>query len=48
MKLFAVVHNVKKAHECQEYGETEDYDNDLEYIMDGLAASRSSAVRCLR
>jgi len=39
---------VKEAHECQEYGETQEFCDDVEYILDGLSDSQPVATRCLR
>ena len=47
-QLFTVVANVKQAHECQEHGETQEFEDDIEYIMDGLDDSQPLPVRCLR
>jgi Wings apart-like protein regulation of heterochromatin len=47
-QLYTVVHNVKQAHECQEYGETQEFCDDIEYILDGLRSSQPVATRCLR
>lgn len=47
-QLFMVVHNVKRAHECQEYGETQEFTDDIEYIMDGLHDGQHVSTRCLR
>ncbi|KAK2187106.1 hypothetical protein NP493_179g03007 [Ridgeia piscesae] len=46
-QLFTVVHNVKQAHECQEHGETQEFEDDIEYIMDGLDDAQPLSVRCL-
>ena len=48
LQLYTVVHNVKEAHECQEYGETQEFCDDIDYIMDGLGDSQVTATRCLR
>lgn len=42
-----VVKDVKQAHECQESGETQEFTDDIEYIMDGLDKNQKSAIRCL-
>ena len=47
-QLFTVVHNVKDAYECHEYGETQEFEDDIDYIMDGLKNTQSQATRCLR
>ena len=38
---------MKQAHECQESGETQEFNDELAYIMSGLDASQSLAVRSL-
>jgi len=43
-----VVRNVKEAHECQEYGETQEFCDDIEYILDGLSDTQPVPTRCLR
>lgn len=45
--LFMVVRNVKQAHECQEYGETQEFTDDIEYIMDGLIEGQALSIRSL-
>lgn len=47
-QLFTVVRNVKEAHECQEHGETQEFHDDVDYILDGLQCSQPLATRCLR
>jgi len=39
---------VKQAHECQEYGETQEFKDDIEYIIDGLPDTQPTSTRCLR
>ena len=40
---------MKQAHEVQEFGETQEFEDDIEYIMEGLNDSNQRvAVRCLR
>lgn len=48
VQLFMVVRNVKRAHECQEYGETQEFTDDIDYIMDGLHDGQPLSTRCLR
>ena len=43
-----MVRNVKQAHECQEHGETQEFQDDIDYIMDGLGDKQTVPVRCLR
>ena len=47
-QLYTVVRNVKQAHECQEYGETQEFCDDIEYILDGLSDTQPLPTRCLR
>ena len=47
-QLFTVVRNVKEAHECQEYGEKQEFQDDVDYILDGLQSSQPLPTRCLR
>ncbi|XP_013405547.1 wings apart-like protein homolog, partial [Lingula anatina] len=46
-QLFTVVRNVKEAHECQEHGETQEFFDDIEYLLDGLRDVQSPSTRCL-
>ncbi len=48
MQLFTVVRNVKQAHEVLEHGETQDFDDDILYIMDCLSDKNRVSVRSLR
>ena len=43
-----MVRNVKQAHEVQEFGETQEFEDDIEYIMEGLHDKNKVSVRCLR
>ncbi|XP_046359427.2 wings apart-like protein homolog [Haliotis rufescens] len=45
--LFTVVRNVKQAFEVQESGETQDFMDDVEYLLDGLQDSEPMPIRCL-
>ncbi|KAK2147650.1 hypothetical protein LSH36_543g04009 [Paralvinella palmiformis] len=45
--LFTVVRNVKQAHECQEHGETQEFEDDIIYILDGVKDTESISTRCL-
>ena len=47
-QLFTVVTHVKQAHEVLEHGETQDFNDELDYIMDGLGRQQPLPVRCLR
>ncbi|XP_064608984.1 wings apart-like protein homolog [Liolophura sinensis] len=46
-ELFTVVKNVKQAHECQEIGETQEFMDDIEYLLVGLLDTEPTSVRCL-
>ncbi|XP_074649242.1 uncharacterized protein LOC141904544 [Tubulanus polymorphus] len=46
-QLYTVVKNVKEAHECQEHGETQEFFDDIEYLLAGLDATHSFTTRCL-
>ena len=48
VQLYTVVRNVKQAHEVQESGETQEFQDDIDYIMDGLGDTQTVAIRCLR
>ena len=42
-----MVRHVKAAHQCQESGETQDFNDELSYVMDGLDPAQSQSVRAL-
>ncbi|CAH1795155.1 unnamed protein product, partial [Owenia fusiformis] len=46
-ELYTVVNNVKEAQECQEHGETQEFFDEVEYILDGLKDTESLFTRCL-
>ncbi|XP_033732446.1 wings apart-like protein homolog isoform X2 [Pecten maximus] len=46
-ELYTVVKNVKQAHECQEYGETQEFSDDVEYLLAGLQEGQPMSTRCL-
>ncbi|XP_064623648.1 wings apart-like protein homolog [Lineus longissimus] len=46
-QLFTVVRNVKEAHECQEHGETQEFFDDIEYLLAGLRDTQTVTTRCL-
>ncbi|KAK3101252.1 hypothetical protein FSP39_002172 [Pinctada imbricata] len=46
-QLYTVVRNVKEAHECQEYGETQDFSDDVDYLLVGLKEGEPMSTRCL-
>ena len=49
MSLFVitVIKNVKKAHQIQDSGEFQEFNDDVEYIMDGLKMKKNVSTRCL-
>ncbi|GAB1600116.1 wings apart-like protein homolog [Argonauta hians] len=46
-ELFTVVRNVKEAHEVQESGETQEFMDDVEYLLAGLGDTEPMSTRCL-
>jgi hypothetical protein len=44
---FTVIKNVKKAHQIQDSGEFQEFNDDVEYIMDGLGKHNNLSTRCL-
>lgn len=46
--LYTVVRNVKQAHQCHESGETQEFNDDIDYLIDGLGKYNSTGTRCLR
>lgn len=40
--------NVKEAHEVQEHGETQEFSDDIEYLLAGLKEGEPMSTRCLR
>ena len=47
MSLFVitVIKNVKKAHQIQDSGEFQEFNDDVEYIMDGLKMKKNVSTR---
>jgi len=41
------VKNVRQAHECQDHGETQQIDDDLEFLVDGLKPVGATSSRYL-
>ncbi|OTF83767.1 hypothetical protein BLA29_010317, partial [Euroglyphus maynei] len=39
---------IKKAHQCHELGETEQFDEDIKYYLSGIVSSNLNSMRCLR
>lgn len=46
-ELFTVVRNVKEAHEVQESGETQEFIDDVEYLLAGLGDTEPMSTRSL-
>lgn len=42
-----MVRNVKKAHQIQEIGEFQEFNDDVEYILDALQDNNPISTRCL-
>ncbi|XP_050293417.1 protein wings apart-like [Anthonomus grandis grandis] len=45
--FYMVVRNVKKAHQIQEIGEFQEFNDDVEYILDALQDNNPVSTRCL-
>ncbi|XP_070545501.1 wings apart-like protein homolog [Ptychodera flava] len=45
--LYTVVKHVKQAHQCQESGESQEFIDDVEYLLDGLNDTETMSTRCL-
>lgn len=39
---------IKKAHQCHDLGETEQFDEDIRYYLSGIVSKNSKSMRCLR
>ncbi|CAG9766779.1 unnamed protein product [Ceutorhynchus assimilis] len=46
-QYYMVVRNVKKAHQIQEIGEFQEFNDDVEYILDALQDNNPVSTRCL-
>ncbi|CAH1247043.1 WAPL [Branchiostoma lanceolatum] len=46
-ELYTVVSNVKNYNDCIELGETQEFSDDIEYLLDGLKNTESAGTRCL-
>ena len=46
-EYFTVIKNVKKAHQIQDSGEFQEFNDDVEYILDGLQPRNNLSTRCL-
>ena len=47
MQYYTVVRNVKKAHQIQEIGEFQEFNDDVDYILDALQDNNPISTRCL-
>jgi len=45
--FYTVIRNVKKAHQIQESGEFQEFNDDVEYILDALQDNNPIGTRCL-
>ncbi|XP_029849869.2 wings apart-like protein homolog isoform X1 [Ixodes scapularis] len=46
-ELYTVVRNVKQAYQCHESGETQEFNDDIDYLLEGVQPSNPIAARCL-
>ncbi|CAK1579311.1 unnamed protein product [Parnassius mnemosyne] len=46
-EFYTVVRNVKKAHQIQEIGEFQEFNDDVEYLLDALQDNNPMSTRCL-
>ena len=46
-QFYTVVRNVKKAHQIQESGEFQEFNDDVDYILDALQDNNPIGTRCL-
>ncbi|XP_078658905.1 wings apart-like protein homolog isoform X1 [Branchiostoma floridae x Branchiostoma belcheri] len=46
-ELYTVVSNVKNYNDCIELGESQEFLDDIEYLLDGLKNTESAGTRCL-
>lgn len=46
-EMYTVVRNVKKAYQCHESGETQEFNDDVDYLLEGVQPSNPIAARCL-
>ena len=47
MDEYVTMQRVRKAHQCHEMGETESFDEDISYNLNGLEKTNTSRIRCL-
>eukprot|EP00794_Sanderia_malayensis_P011890 gene11890-13122_t len=46
-ELFTIVRNTKQAHESVEFGESQQFKDDVDYLLDGIGGGNSLSTRCL-
>lgn len=46
-QLYTVVRNVKKAYQCHESGETQEFNDDIDYLLEGVQPGNPIGARCL-
>jgi hypothetical protein len=44
-EYFTVIKNVKKAHEINDFGEFQEFNDDVDYIIDGLSSRHKISLR---
>lgn len=44
---FIKLKRIKKAHQCHDLGETEQFDEDIKYYLSGIVATNTNSMRCL-
>ncbi|UYV83202.1 WAPAL, partial [Cordylochernes scorpioides] len=47
VQLFTVVKNVKQAHQCHESGETQEFNDDIEYLLESIQPANPTGARAL-
>ena len=47
VKLYTVIRNVRQAHECLEIGESQQFFDEVHYLLDSIKPSQPLSVRCL-
>eukprot|EP00112_Aurelia_sp_Birch-Aquarium-sp1_P003531 Seg1394.14 transcript_id=Seg1394.14/GoldUCD/mRNA.D3Y31 product="Wings apart-like protein" protein_id=Seg1394.14/GoldUCD/D3Y31 len=46
-ELFTIVRNTKQAQESVEFGESQQFKDDMEYLLDGISDTNTLSTRCL-
>lgn len=46
--MYTVVKNVKQAHQCHEWGEAQEFTDDMEYYLSTLVGTKENHVKYLR